>query len=716
MKASKRLPAGPHYFRQAIARMVGGKLAGGEVSINPLLPVAVLWAQLKHLNVGDVHMDPMAVHDPQFVRAIELRCRGRRAVGTFQRFLGTSLARRLDTVRLAGAVPKGVDQWRQVRDTVHLMQLAGDIENRWLAVSALPALPPFPTERLQAIRHVALLAAKVEKAARIVASLAGPLKRLFPVGLDIDRLLSALEFTALQRPLRANLAALREPDELLTRLDTLGTSGNLPLHAAVRQLRAKLGAEHTEGKTLVRAINELYGEIDCVDAIGDTLAQTARLLDRLRDAGAPQWAKTCRKPCADPAVALPSQWQEAWEWARMSAVLQSILDKGNGERWQQRARELERERAQLLNELIRTRTLLNLKPRISDKVQSALLAFTTAMRRLGSDTGQSAPRWQQAVREAAQLASPAAPVWIMPEHKIAEQMPGVLGSFDLVILDGASQCDVTSIASLARGARCLIVGDAMQVSPSVAGMPVQRVDSLRAEFLAGLAGARHIGESTSIFDLACRMFPRSHLMLTEHFRCVEPIIRFSARFYADQLVPLRVPHASERIDPPLIDIHISGATRSGDVNEAEVRAIVDEIAVIVNDDRFAGRTIGVISLLGNRQADRIETRLMEDERIGTGAITRHRILCGDARTLQGQERHIVFLSMVQVPDERGNVRDSRSEDFNQRLNVAMSRACDRMYLVRSLALDHLKPADVERRRVASFCRSHGRGWLIDSVR
>jgi len=52
------------------------------------------------------------------------------------------------------------------------------------------------------------------------------------------------------------------------------------------------------------------------------------------------------------------------------------------------------------------------------------------------------------------------------------------------------------------------------------------------------------------------MFPDKLIMLREHFRCVEPIIRFSMGFYPEPLVPLRIPTAHERLDPPLVDIYV----------------------------------------------------------------------------------------------------------------------------------------------------------------
>lgn len=201
--------------------------------------------------------------------------------------------------------------------------------------------------------------------------------------------------------------------------------------------------------------------------------------------------------------------------------------------------------------------------------------------------GKSAGRWRTAIRKAAMEAAPAVPVWVMPEHKIAEQLAPKLADFDLVILDEASQSDVTAIAALARGKNHLIVGDEQQVSPAPVGIPQNKIDVLRAEFLGSLPNKNVIDAGTSIFEIAMQMFPHNHQILREHFRCVEPIIQFSTRFYSGRLIPLRVPKASERFDPPLVDVFVKGGKRRGKTNEDEARFIVDEIAAIAKNPDHA---------------------------------------------------------------------------------------------------------------------------------
>jgi very-short-patch-repair endonuclease len=129
------------------------------------------------------------------------------------------------------------------------------------------------------------------------------------------------------------------------------------------------------------------------------------------------------------------------------------------------------------------------------------------------------------------------------------------------------------------------------------------------------------------------------------------------------------------------------------VNGAEVDFIVDEIGRVIADPRMDGRSIGVVSLLGEEQALTIWDRLNDE--YGPQPLQRHRIACGDARTFQGRERDVIFLSLVCAPNDVG--APLSRDIFAQRFNVAASRARDRMYLVRSVDLKHLSEADRLRR-------------------
>jgi very-short-patch-repair endonuclease len=142
---------------------------------------------------------------------------------------------------------------------------------------------------------------------------------------------------------------------------------------------------------------------------------------------------------------------------------------------------------------------------------------------------------------------------------------------------------------------------------------------------------------------------------------------------------LRLPHANERLDPPLIDVFVRGGFRKGDVNAAEAKAIVDEIEAILADDELAARSIGVVTLLGTAQAAHIQQ--LVSHRISPVDIVARKIAVGPPAVFQGKERDIMLVSMVLEPGDRS--AQNRPDQY-QRFNVALSRARDRMYLFRSV--------------------------------
>jgi superfamily I DNA and/or RNA helicase len=212
------------------------------------------------------------------------------------------------------------------------------------------------------------------------------------------------------------------------------------------------------------------------------------------------------------------------------------------------------------------------------------------------------------------------------------------------------------LPALLRGKKVSVVGDDRQVSPSAAFLSIANIERLRENFLSEFPFRGQVEPGASLYDLARVVFPDRFVMLKEHFRCVEPIIRFSMPFYDEPLIPLRIPKGIERLDPPLVDILVEDGERRGKskVNPPEAEVIVDEIERIINDPHLATiggsdarpRSIGVISLIGSEQAAFVQKRLMD--RIGEAAMVHHRIICGDSATFQGLPAHIVSPTLRSV--------------------------------------------------------------------
>ena len=79
-------------------------------------------------------------------------------------------------------------------------------------------------------------------------------------------------------------------------------------------------------------------------------------------------------------------------------------------------------------------------------------------------------RYRQDARHAADSANAAIPCWIMPHYRVCESLPPSFGCFDLVIIDEASQSDLSALPALLRAKKVLVVGDDKQVSPEGVGL------------------------------------------------------------------------------------------------------------------------------------------------------------------------------------------------------------------------------------------------------
>lgn len=264
---------------------------------------------------------------------------------------------------------------------------------------------------------------------------------------------------------------------------------------------------------------------------------------------------------------------------------------------------------------------------------------------MGSGTGVRAIRHRATARAAMLRAYQAVPCWVLPHWRVSETLPPEIGLFDLVIVDEASQSDIWALPALLRGKKLLVVGDHKQVSPSAVGTAEEKIKELSNRFLNNQPHGSEMTPDKSIYDLAKVVFAGNSVMLKEHFRCVPAIIEFSNReFYQGDIRPLRLPKANERLDPPLVDVFVKGGPRKGDINPAEAKAIVDEIELLLADEEFNGRTIGVVTLLGTTQAAHIQE--LVSRRLSPSDILARKIAVGPPPVFQGRERDIMVVKLT----------------------------------------------------------------------
>ena len=500
----------------------------------------------------------------------------------------------------------------------------------------------------------------------------------------------------------ATAARLAAVEQERRRVRALFDNSSDRTSALVRQLLDDVIGKGAAGPDKVAAVwNGILKRLGDLKALARDFGEVESFAATIASAGAPTWARRLRSekagPDGDPVI--PVDWRDAWDNAAADTYLSRIDERKRLAKLAGDRDAADRQVRKLFGELVRERTFYELDRRLAPSVKSALVQFVRALAKIGKGTGKTASASRRDAREAMARCYDAVPCWIMPTWRVAEQLPPELGAIDLVIIDEASQSDVTELPALLRGKKIIVVGDDRQVSPTAPFVTQEKISQLRHHHLGNLPFDTLLEPGESIYDLMRAVFPNERLMLKEHFRCVEPIIRFSMQFYPEKMLPLRIPAAQERLDPPLVDIYLPHGTRAKrrKINETEANVIVDEIAALAARPEMQKRSIGVVSLIGAEQADFIRAKLSET--VGEEVMQRHSILCGDSATFQGTERDIVFLSMVADPMRKSALTMLR---YEQRFNVAVSRARDRVVLVRSVKREDLNPNDLKARLIAHF--------------
>ncbi len=646
-----------------------------------------------------------ADQDGELMQALQNLAAGRRAFGLMGGFGKTETRRAVEAITVDGHSPAQTADWQHALGFLNLQQRLRQLGARWNALCADLGLaevdPTQPQGVVAALEQVQAYRAARELAVA-EADVSAHALSLFPewppsarVAVD-DGALAQLERVVAHQHSAQRLGEVWVAKARLQKA-LEGRSGRV-----VEDLRVfvndMLGNPKVDESQLLAAWSGSMAELARLQRLVPWLQTVSEVTQRIAQSGAPQYARLLRQPAGADDRLVPPDWRRAWRM-RCVATHLTLIDPQNEFRRLTRVRgELDQDLARAYRDLVVRRTWLQLARNTSANARAALQAYLNAIQRIGKGTGKRAARYRQDAREAASEAHAAIPCWIMPHYRVSETLPVQLGLFDLVIIDEASQSDLSALPAIFRGRRLLIVGDDRQVAPEAIGMEEDRIKALMQRHLAEQVPLyrAQMSADRSIYDLAKVVFARSGVMLKEHFRCVAPIIEYSRReFYHGELLPLRLPPLAERLDPPLVDVLVEDGERRGDVNLPEARFIVDEIKHLLGDARMSGRSIGVVSLLGDEQAVRIWEMLGEE--LGPETLQRYRIACGDARTFQGKERDVMFLSMVCAPNDVGAPlsRDS----FAQRFNVAASRARDRMYLVRSVQPEQLPESDRLRRRL-----------------
>lgn len=157
--------------------------------------------------------------------------------------------------------------------------------------------------------------------------------------------------------------------------------------------------------------------------------------------------------------------------------------------------------------------------------------------------------------------------------------------------------------------------------------------------------------------------------------------------------------SSSVLKPPTVSFRVDGVRKgSSKINEIEANNVVALMLSCMEQPEYEDMTFGAISLLGDEQAKKINELALQ--KINSKEYAKRAILCGNASHFQGDERDVIFLSLVDSNEGEGPLRmtgEGVEKSTKQRYNVAVSRAKNQLWVVHSLdTLNDLKIGDMRK--------------------
>lgn len=353
-----------------------------------------------------------------------------------------------------------------------------------------------------------------------------------------------------------------------------------------------------------------------------------------------------------------------------------------------------------------------------------LLLWQSALNAQPKREAKRFKHWRKTIRKYQDRVVQAMGAWVLPLQGVADQFcrMGQDGRaqtlFDVVVIDESSQSGPEALALLHLARKLVVVGDVHQNMPINIGVAVDSVDDLRRRRLPeDVPRTEMLLPEVSIFESIRTVLGGATLHLREHFRCRPEIINFCNELcyligegaeVETSLIALRQPVDGWK-EPPIRTLYVEDAELEGPsggrINRAEAKAIVDQVIACCADPTYDGKTMGIVSLQGEAQANLIWTELLN--RLPADEIARRNLLSGTSRAFQGAERDVIFLSMV--ASKRGNtqVHARTAEQYVRMYNVAVSRARDQLWLFHSVRLDELRTSQIDqedlRARLLKYC-------------
>lgn len=291
------------------------------------------------------------------------------------------------------------------------------------------------------------------------------------------------------------------------------------------------------------------------------------------------------------------------------------------------------------------------------------------------------------------------PCWMMSPENVSSVLPLRRDLFDVIIFDEASQIFIeNSIPTIFRGKCVAIAGDRKQLRPTATFMK-RYIGNENFEDLT-LAEQAAL-EVESLLDLATSRYTNANL--TYHYRSkYEELINFSNYAFYDEKLEI-APNISRNVIKPIERIKVNGV-RIERRNHEEAVEVVKLLKKIFKE-RTHNETIGVITFNIEQEhyiEDIIDIECQKDPEFREAYLKESNrkdngedagLFIKNIENVQGEERDIIIFSVGYAKNERGKIVAQFGalgmEGGENRLNVAITRAKEKIYLVTSIEPEEL---------------------------
>lgn len=290
------------------------------------------------------------------------------------------------------------------------------------------------------------------------------------------------------------------------------------------------------------------------------------------------------------------------------------------------------------------------------------------------------------------------PCWMMSPLTLSSYIPFGAIKFDVVIFDEASQMKIeNALGAISRAEQVIVIGDEHQLPPT-SFFDVSSEDDQEEEM-------EEVGYE-SILQSAITILPGAQAELLYHYRSTsDDLIAFSNNYiYENRLITFPAPkYKNNAVQFEYVE---NGVYDAGQSRQNRIEAL--RVAELCVDHAQSNITsLGVIAF-SKAQEEAIREAINEKiklfpqlaDKLDEVSDKKEAFFIKNLESVQGDERDTIIISVGYGPDQNNNVHNRfgpiNSKGGYRRLNVAVTRAKDKVICVSSMKFYQMNPPETSR--------------------